>query len=239
MSRQITEKLIQRHINQWNRFREFLHDSPPEEHPLPGPVITVSRQAGAGGRSLATALAERWELELQDQSLVDRIARDANLEKAVVAQLDERTVSQTQLWIQGVLHNRLFLRDDYHTALVKTISNLAARGSVVFLGRGANLILGQHATLRIRVVASHSSRMANLTDRTGLSRPEVRALLDETDRKREKFIREVFGEEPGGVHNFDVTFNSDRLDLAQMAEAATLLLLGRKASGNRTIPAQV
>lgn len=239
MSRQVTEKLIQRHINQWNRLRDFLMESPVETTPVPGPVITVSRLAGSGGRSLATALAERWELELQDQSLVERIAADERLEKAIVAQLDEKTVSQTRLWVQGVLHNRLFLKDDYHTALVKTISNLAARGGVVFLGRGANLILGEHAHLRIRLVASHASRLANIMDRTGLSRSEARAIIEETDRKRAEFIRKVFNTEPGGAKNFDVTFNTDRMDLEQMTEAATLLLLGRRANVSRKIPSQV
>jgi cytidylate kinase len=229
MSLHLTEKLILRQINHWNRMRQFLHDreETPGDPPTPGPVITISRQAGSGGRRLAQALAERWNLDLHDQSLVERIAREVNLEQEIVGQLDERTVSQARLWVQGVLHKRLFLKDDYHTALVRIVTSLAARGGVVFLGRGANLILGVRATLRIRVVAPPALRLENLIERTGLSRPEARALRDETDRRREDFVRRVFGEEPGTPHNFDLVFNSDRLDLEQMVEAATLVLLAR------------
>ena len=239
MSMPITEKLIQRQINHWNRLREFLRDDPPEDEHRPGPVITVSRQAGSGGRSLATALAEKLELELHDQSLVDRIARDRNLEQAIVAQMDEQTVGQARLWVQGVLNQRLFLKDDYHRALVQTVTTLAARGGVVFLGRGANLILGHHATLRIRVVASPRHRLDRLVDRTGLSRSEARAILAETDTNRQRFIREVFHEEPGAVHNFDITFNSDRMDGGQMVEAATLMLIGMKKIGPARVTNQV
>lgn len=239
MSIPINEKLIQRQINHWNRFREFLRDEEPQDATRPGPVITVSRQAGSGGRSLATALAAKLELDLQDQSLVDRIARDRKLEQALVAQMDEQTVGQVRLWVQGVLNQRLFLKDDYHRALVQAVTTLAARGGVVFLGRGANLILGQHATLRIRVVASSRNRLDRLIDRTDLSRSEARAVLTETDRKRDKFIREVFHQEPGAVHNFDLTFNSDRMDRDQMVEAATLMLMGMKLDGRDRVTTQV
>ena len=77
---------------------------------------------------------------MRSSSILTRIAEDKRLQQSIVAQLDERTVSQVRLWVQGVLHRRLFLRDDYHTALVETITSLAARGGVVFLGRGANLM---------------------------------------------------------------------------------------------------
>lgn len=236
MSLHLTEKLILRQINHWNRLRDFLPEEEKGEKPAPGPVITISRQAGSGGRRLAMALAERWELDLQDQSLVDRIAREEKLERDIVEQLDERTVSQVRLWVQGVLHNRLFLKDDYHTALVRIVTNLAARGHVVFLGRGAHLILGPQATVRVRVVAPRARRLENLIERTGLTRPEVRALLDETDRRREEFVRTVFGADPEAAHHYDLVLNSDRLELEQMLEAVTLVLLAADRTRRTAAP---
>jgi hypothetical protein len=138
MSLAITEKLIQRQINNWNRFREFLKDEDDRVKVDPGPVITISRMAGSGGRTLAQSLVDRLDISLQDQSLVDKIARDRDLERSVVSQLDENAVGQAELWIKGVLNRRIFMKDEYHTALVKVVTNLAAGGNVVFLGRGAH-----------------------------------------------------------------------------------------------------
>lgn len=239
MRQNITEMLIQRQINHWNRFREFLKDEQDEEPPRPGPVLTVSRMAGSGGRTLAVGLAERLNLTLQDQSLVDRIARDRNLERSVVAQLDEGAINQAELWIKGVLNRRIFMKDEYHTSLVKIVTNLAAGGDVVFLGRGAHLILGDKAALRIRVVASRGTRLANIMNRAGLSRPEARALLDETDRKREDFIRKVFKVDPDDPKNFDLVLNADRIGPECMLETVSLALIGARTGDRAEMPSRV
>jgi cytidylate kinase len=239
MSLMITEKLIQRQINHWNRFREFLRDEDQSEPARMGPVITISRTAGSGGRTLATSLSERLDIALHDQSLVDRIARDRNLERSVVSQLDESAVSQAELWVKGVLNKRIFMKDEYHTALVKIVTNLAAAGDVLFLGRGAHLILRDKATLRLRVVASWATRLARIMERTGLSRAEARALLEETDRNREEFIRKVFKVDSNAPENYDLVINSDHMKPECMLEMVTLALIGRRTGGRARMHNQV
>ncbi|MGD9546938.1 MAG: AAA family ATPase [Candidatus Krumholzibacteriia bacterium] len=227
----ISEKLILRQINHWNRLRELLKAEEPPAPRKRGPVITISRQAGSGGRLLAAALASRLGIELQDQSLVDRIARDRNLEKELVARLDEQVIDQAALWVEGVIKRRIFLKDEYHVALVKAISRLAARGGVVFLGRGAELILKENADLRIRLVASRQVRLANLQDRTGLSRAEARALMEENDRRRSEFIRSIFKVEPGRPEDFDLVLNADRMSVEQMTELSLLAMIQTQGPG--------
>ena len=224
MSSLLTERLIQRQLNHWNRLRDYLHEDEGERPRRPGPVITVSRLAGSGGRRLAEALAERLDLHLHDQSLVERIARDRDLQNSVVSQLDERTVSQAQLWVQGVLRQRIFLRDEYHTALVAAVTTLAARGNAVFLGRGANLILGERADLRLRVVADRETRVRLLCAGSALDPDGARAALDRTDAQRAEFIRKVFHQEPGQPENFDLVFNAGRMDTDAMVDHAMLAL---------------
>ena len=239
MTVNLTEKLIMRQINNWNRFREFLKDEEEKSPSRPGPVITISRQAGSGGRTLATGLVERLELSLQDHSLVDRIARDRNLETSIVDQLDEHAINQAELWIKGIFNKRIFMKDEYHKALVSVVTRLAAGGSVVFLGRGAHLILEDKATLRIRVVAERATRLDRIMKRTGLSRAEARALLDETDRNREEFIRKVFKVDASDPGNFDLVLNSDRIKPECMLEIVSLALIGARTGGRARVHSQV
>jgi len=227
MSQLLTERLIQRQINHWNRLRDYLVDNSEEPRTERRPVVTVSRLAGSGGRRLAEALAQRLDLRLHDQSLVDRIARDNDLRRSAVAQLDERTVSQVQLWVQGILQQRIFMRDEYHAALVEAVTTLAARGGCVFLGRGANLILGDSADLRLRVIAPFALRVDRLCARSGLEPDKAGESLRMTDEQRASFVRKVFGEEPGAAENYDLVLNAASLDLEAMVDHAALHLARR------------
>lgn len=222
MPHPITEKLIQRQINHWHEFRKYLVS---ERHPLPKPkppVITVSRLAGSGGRELAEELSARLDLPLHDRSLVEQVMRQENLPPALAAELDEQAVSQTSLWVKGLFHRRIFLVREYEAALTRVITSLAASVGGVFLGRGAHLVLGQEADLRLRVVAGSRTRLQRLQQRFNLSRAEARVLRDETDHVRQDFLAKVFGRTAPGSRQFDMTINCDRLTPGDGAELALL-----------------
>lgn len=222
----LTEKLIQRQINHWSRLRELLPERTAGAAGEPGPVITISRLAGSGGRTLAAGLRNRLGLQVQDHSVVERIARTRRLDPELVGMLDEQDIRQTDLWVRGVLENRLFLKEQYRQALTETIEELARGGGVVFLGRGAGHVLGHRATLRLRLVASSATRQARLQEQLQVSRAEARAMLDETDRRREAYIRKLFGSDPYDPTRYDLMLNTDRLSPADVLETVLVALLG-------------
>jgi len=227
MSLPVTEKLILRQINHWNSLRNILQDPSPSNTVSTTPVITISRMAGSGGRALAEELCKRLSLVLHDQSMVQKIVRDRELEKGMVAELDETNISQSRLWVKGVLSQKIFMKDQYHRDLVRVISQIASRGGAVFLGRGANLILGEQADLRVRVVAAENVRITQLQKRLELSRAEARLLVDKTDAKRTNFVRQVFRTAPGHYENYDLVLNSTRLTLENMVVLVVQALLER------------
>ncbi len=225
MSIPITEKLIQRQINHWNGLRKYLVSEQASTTPGHPPIITVSRQAGAGGRQLAEALCQRLDLQLHDRSLVERVMRQENLPAALVAEMDEQITSQSNLWIKGLFNRRIFLVKEYQSALTRTIGALADTVGGVFLGRGANHVLGDRADLRVRVVASFETRLANIQQRVGLSRTEARALLTETDESRGEFVAKVYGAVSGLPQDFDLVLNADRLGAEDLIETALTTLV--------------
>lgn len=235
MSLPVTEKLILRQINHWNSLRELLKDPPSLTKSHGKPVITISRMAGSGGRLLAEELSTRLSLDLHDQSMVKKIVQDRQLEDSLVAELDENTISQTRLWVRGVFSQKIFMKDQYYRDLVRIVSSLAARGGVVFLGRGANLILGEKADLRVRVVATQRVRISRLRHRLDLSKAEARLLVKQTDTKRTDFVRQVFHQEPGQDDNYDLVLNSTRLSQESMISLVMQTLLEQQASSENKV----
>lgn len=222
----VTEKLIQRQINHWSRLRELLREQSAVTCPDPGPILTISRLAAAGGRTLARGLNERLGLTVQDHSIVESIARTRKLNPELVALLDEQDIRQSDLWVRGVLENRLFLKEQYRTALCDTIEEMALEGGVVFLGRGAAQILGKRASLRVRLVAGPATRQERLQEQLHVSRAEARALLDETDRRRTAYVQKLFGVDPNDPSRYDIIVNTDRLAPADVLEVVLLALIG-------------
>jgi cytidylate kinase len=233
----LTEKLIQRQINHWNHLRETLREQPSPVDHEPGPVITISRLAGSGGRTLAAGLAERLGCDVHDQSIVERIARTRRLSPELVALLDEQDIRQTDLWVRGVLENRLFLKEQYREALTETVLGMAAAGNAVILGRGAGHILGHRATLRVRLVAGTATRLARLQERTGLARAEARAQLEETDRRREAYVRKLLGVDPHDAAGYDLVVNTDRLLPNEVVELVLVALVGAARQPPRQLAA--
>jgi cytidylate kinase len=212
------EKLIQRQIHQWSRYRELLGPGPQASPPPRRPTITISRELGAGAREVAAALAARLDLEVHGVGIVDRIARDENLAREVVDALDEKARSQVELWVEGVLKQRIFLRDNYHVALVRTVETLAAHGGVLLIGRGANFILGEQASLRVLLVASRKRRIERVTRYEDVDEAEAARLVDRADGERAEFIRKLFHAEANDPRHYDLVLGTDRYPLPRVAE---------------------
>ncbi len=221
------EAIIHRQIHHWNHYRELLRASTTPEQVRPRPILTISRELGSGGRLLADALARRLDLEVHGLSLIDYIARNKHVEREVIDHLDEHVRSEIDLWVEGMLKGRLFMRDDYHISLVRAIRTLAAHGGVVFIGRGANIVLADRASLRIRVIASIETRVKNLMQYEDLDESTARARIQESDAERARYTRTLFHVEVGDPHYHDLLINTDKIPVVRMVEIAMTALEAR------------
>jgi len=227
MSNLSIEHLIQRQIHHWNRYRELLGLAEAPEQIRPRPIVTISRQLGSGGRVLAEALARRLDLQIHGYSLIDEIAGRHDLERRFVEQLDERTRSEIELWVRGVLERRNFTSDQYLASLVRIVRTLAAHGGVLFVGRGAHLILGGLCSLRLRVTASVGTRMDAIMRYENLDAAAARARVATSDEERDRFLRKLFKVEPDDPRQYDLVLNTDNLPPHELVSIAMTALEAR------------
>ncbi|GAB4316156.1 MAG: cytidylate kinase-like family protein [Candidatus Sumerlaeia bacterium] len=212
------EQLIERRIDKW-RALELPH---PGTRPLAPrrPVVTISREFGAGGRQVAEALASRMGLILFDRELIDCVAEQAGISARIVSSLDETSRSDMETWVEGILKARIFDRTEYVHCLLKVMKSLAMRGGCIILGRGANFILqNEPAAYHFRLVAPLDVRVARIAARDGLSHDEALKLVNRVGRERRKFLKDTFPR-----HNVDdllsyhMVFNSGRVGIEAIVE---------------------
>ena len=175
------------------------------------PIVTVARMHGARGDSMARRLAEELGFGLFDQELVHRIAESAQLSDRVVSALDEKDRELLTSWLAGFASRTYITPVEYRYHLAKVIGAIAHQGGAVIVGRGAHLILGQGAALRVLAVAPLEDRVRAVMEEETLSERDARRRIIEVEADRRAFLMKQFHAEFADPSGFDVVVNTAAL----------------------------
>ncbi len=197
------------------------------------PLITVTRQYASGGSEIARLAAEQLGWTVIDNEFVDEVARRAGLPPEQVAAHEERAPGLLERLARtlAVASPEMFVttagvpRADYDEAAIlrvteRIIAEAATEGRVVLVGRGAQALLARRPeALHVYVVASRTWRLKLAVERLGVSPESVERVLDETDRQRDRYVREHYGRTRGDPTCYDLVLNAERLTFTGAAGA--------------------
>ena len=201
MTRSI-EALVDEQARRWQLVRQERHEEAAR------PVLTVSRQHGAGGGEVARKLAEDLHLDLFDREIIQRIAESTHLSERVVASLDEKNKELLTDWLAAISSRSYLSPAEYRYHLSRTVGAVAHHGGAVILGRGAHLILGQGKALRVLVVAPVETRVRTLMEREGLAEREARRRIVAVEADRKAFLMKHFHADFADPATFDLVVNT-------------------------------
>ena len=202
------EALVEQQARRWQLVRE---ERRPEARK---PVITISRQHGAGGGELAECLARHMGLDVFDREILHQIAESTHLSEQVVFALDDRKREVLTEWLSGMASREYLSSVEYRYQLTRVVGALAQHGGAVIVGRGAHLILGQGEALRVLVVAPLPLRIAAVMKREQLAEREARRRIQEVEADRRAFLIRHFHAELDDPTQFDLVVNTALLEIA-------------------------
>lgn len=207
MTRSI-EAMVDQQARRWQLFRGERREEAAR------PVLTVSRQHGAGGGEVARRVAEELALDFFDREIIQQIAESTHLSERVVSALDEKDRELLTDWL-GAISSRNYLSPvEYRYHLSRIVGALAHHGGAVILGRGAHLILGQGEALRVLVVAPLEDRVRSVMDREGLGERDARRRIVTVEAERKAFLMKHFHTDFADPTTFDVVVNTAVLGVA-------------------------
>jgi len=202
------------------------------------PFVTISRQAGAGGRTLARTLADRLNAldpgelpwTVWDRDLVEKVAREEHIPQTLIESLESggprRSAFQEFLASLSAKNHAADL-DEFQVfrRVAHTVRALARAGRAIIVGRGgvyatADLAGGVH----VRLVAPLRDRVAHMAGFLSLSQLDAAAEVRRRDREREAFHRRYWPDTALLPEIFTITLNTARADERQMAESILPLL---------------
>jgi cytidylate kinase len=224
----------------------FVHTmlNPPEKKGRGGkplgrrPLVTISRQTGAGGVTLGEALAEHLNAHpvkgappwtLFDKELVQKILEDHELPARVAAFIKE----DRHAGIEDTVSDILGLHPSAWTLVqhtTETVLRLAEVGNVVLVGRGSTVIT-QHLPLafHVRVVGSMETRIDRIRELFSAGRKEAVARIEQEDRARRRYMLKYFKRDPDDPLLYDVVLNTDRVSVGEGAHMVGDAVLARSA----------
>src|SRR6266571_1272947 len=197
------------------------------------PVITITRQYASGGSEVARLVAAELGWDVIDNEFVDEVARRAGLPPDAVAQREERAPGLLERLARTLAAGspEMFIAtagvpriEPDEAAIVqlteRVIAEAAAQGRIVLVGRGAQAVLARRPdALHVYVVASKPWRMQLAVERLHVDPATAEKVLDETDKRRDQYVKTYSGRVRRDVENYDLVVNAERLGIDGAAGA--------------------
>jgi cytidylate kinase len=207
----------------------------PERARQPQPLaITISREVGAGGLTIAELLGQRLTAE-KTPTASPWAVFSANLAKQVLEDhklpldLERFMAEDARLPVEAIVEEVLGLHPSGWTLVqhtTQTILRLAGLGHTILVGRGASVITARLPNVfHVRLVAPLATRVRHAAEYHHLSEAEAAKLVREQDQARRRYLRRHFNAEIDDPILYDVTLNTGRLGFARTAEGIAQLAL--------------
>lgn len=183
------------------------------------PFITVSREAGSGGKLVAKKAAKKLKLKFYDKELLELIAQKVGRRKKVIAKLDERERGFLDDLLHSLLNPEYLAEQTYIKSLCQVIEALSLRGGCVVLGKGGNFITSHKKGLHVRVIAPFWTRVGYTAKYEKRSMKNAIVRVRKYDKHRKEFIQQYFGKNPSNTNYYDLVINTQYLSIDEVVEA--------------------
>ena len=196
------------------------------------PFVTISRQVGAGGRSLAKALLvelDRQPCEVYhgwkvfDRDLCEQLVEEPSLRNSLNRLWSEEYHSEVESLILTLLGSAT-AQPAAARGLFKAIRTVATIGKVIIVGRGgacitASLPQGVH----LRLAASEPNRVKRM-NLASLTENEALKTVRRQEKDRARLLKTYFQKDISNPLLYDAVWNTDHLAMGVIATAVIHLI---------------
>lgn len=181
-------------------------------------IITVSRQFGSGGRSIAKELAARLGYDYYDSELTELVAAETGFDPSYIADAGEYAPGRSILsYALGsatphATAGHMSAPDYLWTTQSRIITELAEKGNCVIVGRCADYILrNRKDCLNVFIHADDSYRAKRIVELYGVRDKSPQKRLEEKDSKRRVNYKYFTGRDWGKIENYHIALDSSML----------------------------
>jgi cytidylate kinase len=174
-------------------------------------VITISREYGSEGDTIAQQVAQTLNYHFVDQKSIGVV-----LGQYGYVEFDKEYATLPTFW-ERFDAQRVKQRDEMVKMLNQAIQAVARHGNVVLLGRSGFEVLGGFAdVLHVRLQAPFPVRVGRVMAQENIPIEQAESVVKNNDKVRVAFVEEFYRVPWNAIHAFDLVINTGKIspDLA-------------------------
>jgi cytidylate kinase len=196
-------------------------------------VITISRQFGAGGKTVGRQVANALGYTFVDDDIVQKIAELAKVSPGWVESVEKEAGGRLSRLVSKMVSKPLVervLKDErgyideeiYIDYLVVLISQMADEGDVVILGRGSQYILNDLPdSYHVLLINHFENRVKFMMERYKLSQQKATQVVKSEDKRRINLYRKIGKQDYDQPELYHLVINMARVDMDEAIEMIT------------------
>lgn len=201
-------------------------------------VITISREFGAGGKTLATILSEKTGYNVVDQEIIEKVAREANVSTDWIKSIENETRGWLTKFMFGKGPYRIGYTDPvipqqdgyidgniYVELLNKIMPKIADEGNTIIVGRGGQYILrDREDTIHLLLVGKIEDRIRFMEETYKMSERQATMIVERMGKRRANLFHYFGLKDYNSPENYHLVLNMSKISMNKAAEMVSALL---------------
>ena len=181
-------------------------------------IITIGREYGAGGHTVAKRIAAVLKIPYYDKEIIKIAAEKSGLTEEMIKGTEEHDTGRSLLsWIFP--SGSISAYDRAILAQAQTIRRVAEEGPCIIVGRGADYILRDVSnTVNVFLYAHWKDKLQYAMDTYGDTPEQAARRVRNTDAARESYYHYLTKRKWGDLKNYHLSLNSSPVGKEACAE---------------------
>ena len=201
-------------------------------------VITISRQFGAGGKTLGEMIARELDYRFLDDVVIQELAKKAKVTTDTIKDIERTSGGVISKMISSMLsrnyierivgEDKGYINEEIYVELIKDVlTNFAKEGNVVLLGRGGQYILKDFEdAFHVLLVSDMENRIKFMQQFYKMTDAQAEKSVKHGDDRRRNLYKKLDHTDYNSPNLYHIVLNMSRVSLDSALE--TIVALVRK-----------
>lgn len=191
-------------------------------------TLTITREFGSMGRSIAKRLSELLGVAFYDRDIVEDVAKRLNLPVSTISSTEEKMGSGFFYRMFPLGTDERYVQDMIYDVQKDIILDLAGKESCILVGRCSDHLLEHRKNnINVYIYAPYAKRLENCVTRLGMSEEEAKRTIHSVDKARQAYHKRYAGYLPADTAHKQFCIDSSVLGVDGTAELLAEIVRAR------------